>query len=1111
MRRKLNVKLVAGLLGACALTAIAVHFLHGYQLSENSYRLRERGDRALEAKEYEKARSYYEKYRTFVPNDADTATKYAQALDQSAASVGERVQLVLLMEQVLRVRPTQHELRFRLVHHLIALDRIGEAIANLKVLQNHWPDKAEVLHMLGWCHEAKREYLAAVQAFEAAIALDPKRLETYALLAEVLQSRQPDQARRVMDDMVEANPDSYKAYLSRARFTRRSGDEKKAQNDLQAAYKLAPDRPEVILELADAARAQGNWEEAVKLLQHGLKRFPDNAAFYRDLAWVNILTEKRAAAIVILQDGLRNAPKSNELAILMIDLMIDEKQYDQASKKIDDLLRAGLKPALPNYLKARLSIADRRWNEAIQLLESTRQDLGAGSEWSSRINALLGLCYRQIGDREQELQAFRRAVQDEPTWMTACVGLGAALLDNGRVEEAIQALEPLHTAKDLPAGYWILLSRARLYRQLRVPTTERRLDDVEEALTEAARVEPKSVEIATMRAEMLAARGDFAGARAELEKTRTERPDDVTVWCALADLSARQNRFDEAEKILAEAAGKSFGDDVELRLARCRLWGARGGAEEKAKLIQLGTNLPAAWSVEDRARLDRELADTWHRLGDWERADQLWREVAKAVPGDLRSRSMLLDLALSKNQVAPARTWLEEIRKIEGDQGWLWRFGAIAILVQDAHGRPSQLAEARTKLVELEKSHKNWPRIPLLSARIFELEGKYPEAIQEYIRALDMGEIQPRMMARLLELLVQRREYSKAEAELAKYEQKVPLTPELARLGTEVALGMRDKQYARLALKRAEKAIDLPVRDYRDALWLARVYQAAGETAKTEQLLRESLDLAGHTPDTWIAWMEYLAATNQRALGLQELERLKKELPKSRQPLTIARCYEALQLPDQAAIAYQAALNADADDFIALARAADFYRRTDQADKAVELYERLLAPDLAAPAEYTIAARRRLAVLLASRDNAAAREQALTLLDDNRHSRGDTLADQRIRLFIQSATPSAQRDAIDKFQGTLPLAPPTPDERFLLARMLESANQLGQARSQYVEMVDEVPLATQYLVRYARLLIRTGELDDAERQLARLQTLEPNSARVREVRAAFNRAKGQTN
>jgi hypothetical protein len=354
---------------------------------------------------------------------------------------------------------------------------------------------------------------------------------------------------------------------------------------------------------------------------------------------------------------------------------------------------------------------------------------------------------------------------------------------------------------------------------------------------------------------------------------------------------------------------------------------------------------------------------------------------------------------------------------------------------------------------------------------------------------------------------MQRREYSKAETELAKYEQKLPLTPDLARLGAEVAVGMRDRQFAKLAVKRAEIAVTLPTRDYRDALWLARIYQAAGENAKAEALLRESLDQAGHTPDTWIAWMEYLQQPNRRDQGVQELERLKKDLPTSRQPLTIARCYEALQMPDQAAKAYQDALRIAPDDFILLAYAADFYRRADQDAEAQKLYQRLLDPTVAAPADYTVSARRHLAILLASPDSATGRQQALALLDENKASRGDTLAEQRIRLFIQSMTPSARRDTLQKFQDSLRQQPPTPGERLLLARMLETANKLGEARSQLSDLADEYPTVSQYLVRYARMLIRMNELDEADRQVARLERLQQGSSRAREVRAALTRAK----
>jgi tetratricopeptide (TPR) repeat protein len=147
--------------------------------------------------------------------------------------------------------------------------------------------------------------------------------------------------------------------------------------------------------------------------------------------------------------------------MLLIDLMIDQKQYRQAREKIDELLKAGWKPTLPNYLKARLAVADKQWSEAVALLQSVRQDLGEHSDWHGRVYTLLGVCYQQMGNPEAELQAFRKAVQHEPNWLPANLGLGSAYFRQGRIEEASQTLEPLRTMKNLPEDYWLLLREVR--------------------------------------------------------------------------------------------------------------------------------------------------------------------------------------------------------------------------------------------------------------------------------------------------------------------------------------------------------------------------------------------------------------------------------------------------------------------------------------------------------------------------------------------------------------------------------------------------------------------------------------------------------------------------
>src|SRR6516162_4048950 len=112
MRRKLNVKLVASFLAGLLCASGAVHFLHGYQLQRNAYRLLELGDRAVEENDDVKALTCYSQYLNFLPNDADTVQKYAQVLDRHAATGADRVRLILLMEQVLRVKPNEHPLRF---------------------------------------------------------------------------------------------------------------------------------------------------------------------------------------------------------------------------------------------------------------------------------------------------------------------------------------------------------------------------------------------------------------------------------------------------------------------------------------------------------------------------------------------------------------------------------------------------------------------------------------------------------------------------------------------------------------------------------------------------------------------------------------------------------------------------------------------------------------------------------------------------------------------------------------------------------------------------------------------------------------------------------------
>ena len=227
MRRKLHIKRVVGILGGLFLLAAALFAVHRFQVQRNAYRLLELGDRAVEEGDYEKARTCYSHYLHYAPNDADTAQKYAQVLDKTG---GEPLALLNLMEQVLRLKPAENALRLRLVEHLIDLGRIPDALEHLKKLIGQGGNQAELYHKRGWCQDANRDYEQAAQSFREAIKLDPRQIMSYALLAEVLQYRlnEPDEALKVMDDMVKSNQDAYLAYLLRSRFDRQGSKTKRS-------------------------------------------------------------------------------------------------------------------------------------------------------------------------------------------------------------------------------------------------------------------------------------------------------------------------------------------------------------------------------------------------------------------------------------------------------------------------------------------------------------------------------------------------------------------------------------------------------------------------------------------------------------------------------------------------------------------------------------------------------------------------------------------------------------------------------------------------------------------------------------------------------------------
>ena len=1106
MPKKLNVKFLLWTLTAVLLAAVGVHLLHESQVHDHAEMLRAQAVRAADRGDDAEAITFFSHYLSYQPEDADALSRYARVLEKLPATPSLNQKIVQLLEQAVHIDPARHDLRERLVVLLIRLERFAPAAEHLQALTVAFPKRGDLEHELGVCQEALKDYAESEASLRRAIQKSPAQLESYVLLAELLRDRlqQPDAAAAAIDAMVAANPKSPRALLARARYHRARGEDAEAEADVQGAARIAPKDANVLLALVELAQEKGETKQARKALAHGLELHPKDSRFHRALAALEVRAGRRVAAVTILRRGLKALPDNGPLVPLLADLLIDEGKLDEAGALIARLRKASGPAGVADYLQARVLMQSSRWTEACDLLTKVRNRPGV-KDWLVQIEICVGQCHERLGELDQSVTAYRRAVQRDGSVALARLGLGAALLEAGNVEQARAELQRVADMVAPPAEVWALLARAQLSHNLHLPEGARDWASVELALNRMQEAQPKSPQLPILRAELLAGQGHSDRALDLLAKAVAAQPKEILVRAALADLARRYGKAELARATL-ERAQKELPDSLELRLARLRYAVTLDPRQAQAALQALAKQPRDGLKPTEALLLVHQLAEGFARTGDRTGAARLWRQLAAQRPTDLHSRVKLLDLALQEGRDDRAREILAEIRRIEDDNGALWRAGEAARrLALARRGHRGELGEVRKLLAEAKTRRKDWSRLALLEAAADEVEGKWNSAAAHYLQALELGEREPAALARAARLLYQCRKVAGADQAIRLLEEQVPLSRAQARLAADVALAQESGANRALAL--ARQAVSPDSRDYRDYLWLAHVQSAAGLPGEAEKTLRHAVRIAGGIPDVWVALVRQLARTGNRPEAEKALKDATRRLPRDRAKLGLARCEEALGRIDRAEEHYRKAVTAHPRDFVAVFALADFYRRADEPAKAEPHWRTLIDPAMRAPEEYVVRARRELAIALAAtKTDATALAEALALLNRNVQVLGSSPADSVARAFVLATRPERREEAQQLLERlprreTMPAA-----QQFVVVRTYAAVGNEPEALNLMLGLLALERDNPQFVAYHLRGLLRDGNLEEAGRVLTELEGLEPHSTRTRSLQQAYRKA-----
>lgn len=1084
--RRPNLRFLFLFIGTLLVAIVAVHFVHGYQARRTAGILLEKARELRKASDLWPAVGYYGRYLQLNPGDTDALGEYGQTL---ALVQPESADTLMVLEQILR-RDAQHrEIRTLLVDVAMRLGRFGDAASHLEVLIRAKPSDDKLYALRGDCERALRDFAAAQQDYRKAIELAPAHLNAYLSLAMMLRENleQPAEADQVITLLSERNQSSAEAHLISARYWQFYGYSDRALANAQAALQIDVDSAEAALLAATASITRQDVPQARSFVERAKKLDPANDKVHLVAAQIELAAGSREGAVGMLREGLQQAPASVDLRWQLANLLVEQgelAEVESLCKALDELPQGA---AISGYLQSRLLMQNGDVLAAHAKLEGLRLARIERSDLRQQIEFWLGVCADRIDNVDQRIAAYRRAVEINPNWEPALIGLANALAAAGRIDEALENYNTLLSGSRVRMGAMTEVCRLLILQQLRLPEDKRDWTPVQEFWKEAARQAPEAPGLAVLLAEIYLGKRQPQRAVAALEASCLKNPEAEELWIARAVVLANQERLAEAVAVLAEAEAK-FGPSSQAVALRLRMVLA-SDSDLEPKLDLLCEDW-GRFSADERFQLHQLAGAAYSSVELPAKADAHWVEATRLRPEWLPGYLSQFATAAANNDNQRIEALLTQIRKLETrERGPLWCYGEAArLLIQG--DQATNIDRARQLLAEAIAQRPQWPQPHVLLAQVERLQDNLAVATDHYRAALELGDRSPSVVQELVLLLIQRRRFPEADQVLRRLESpELMLSSDLSRVGSELSVQTND--YAR-ALRLARQAAD-ESKSAEDLLWLARLYEHEKSSAEAEVTYRQAVQLHPADLRVWLAFARHWIARAEPLRAEQTVTDAKAHLDPSAAVLLEAEILDAQSRTDEAVVQYRELVKIDADNPASVLQAVGFLVRIGEFADAETALRRLLAAEVECSPAQRGEVRRRLALVLGQSGEYPRLQEAANLIKQNESNQQPlSLEDLRIRGILLSGMP----DFESRRQGTAILeqivADPagTDGDRWMLAKLYIQHNDWPRARTLLRRLATAENPQPQFVATYVSELLRHGELSEAESWLPRLESLD---------------------
>jgi tetratricopeptide (TPR) repeat protein len=291
------------------------------------------------------------------------------------SKAGRHSEALAAAEVQAAVVPQNRDVLYLIAANHRCLNRIPEALATLRRLEQQHPRFSLLYQERGYCYMTLRDALCAINAFLRAVEINPALAPSWTMLE---------------------------------RLYRMTGDVKNAGAAAEHLSRLKRLPPDIMQ--AGSLFSDGDMSAAESILREYLLKAGDHVEAMRLLARIEHQRAMLDEAERLLEAALTLAPNYRAARLDYVRVLIDRQKYLQAHEEIDTLLK--FEPSNTEYLSlyAAACVGLGEYEQAILLY----RQLLAMSPASPELHVSLGHALKTVGQQKEAIESYQAAAALRP-------------------------------------------------------------------------------------------------------------------------------------------------------------------------------------------------------------------------------------------------------------------------------------------------------------------------------------------------------------------------------------------------------------------------------------------------------------------------------------------------------------------------------------------------------------------------------------------------------------------------------------------------------------------------------------------------------------------------